>query len=81
MIVHLPKKKPKKGELSSEEKAQNRIISKERIGVEHSIGKVKNFWIVREIYRNRRHSFEDIVMETACGLVNLLLACRLAKVA
>jgi len=81
VIIHRPKKKPPKGELSPEEKAQNRAISQERIGVEHSIGKVKIFRIVREIYRNHRPEFEDLVMETACGLCNLLLACRPTKVA
>lgn len=78
VIVHRPKKKPPKSELSPEEKAQNRAIARERIGVEHSIGKVKIFRIVREIYRNHRPSFEDLIMETACGLCNLLLACRSA---
>ncbi|WP_448601194.1 HARBI1 family protein [Thermoflexus hugenholtzii] len=81
VMVHCPKKKPRKSELSPEEKAQNRAIAQERIGVEHSIGKVKIFRIVRETYRNHRSEFEDLVMETACGLCNLLLACRPAKVA
>jgi len=80
VIVHRPKKKPRKGELSPEEKAQNRAIAQERIGVEHTIGKVKIFRIARETYRNHRPEFEDLV-ETACGLCNLLLACRPAKVA
>lgn len=78
VTVHRPKKKPPRGELSPEEKAQNRAIAQERIGVEHSIGRVKIFRIVHEIYRNHRPLFEDPVMETACGLSNLLLACRSA---
>ena len=69
--THQPKKKPKGKELTSEEKEQNTLIAKGRIGVEHSIGGVKTFGIVRDIYRNMKQGFEDSVMETACGLHNL----------
>lgn len=69
--THQPKKKPKGKELTSEEKEQNTLIAKGRIGVEHSIGGVKTFGIVRDIYRNMKQGFEDLVMETACGLHNL----------
>lgn len=69
--THQPKKKPKGGELTAEEKAQNRAISRERIGVEHAIGGAKVFRIVRDIYRNHKQHFEDLVMETTCGLHNL----------
>lgn len=68
-----PKKKPRGGELTAAEKAQNQAISKERIGIEHSLGGVKVFRIVHDIYRNHKHQFEDLIMETACGLHNLRL--------
>ena len=66
-----PKKKPKGRELSVEEKAQNTAISRERIGVEHSIGGVKVYQITRDIFRNLKEDFDDLVMETTCGLHNL----------
>jgi len=66
-----PKKKPKGGELTSEEKAGNAIISSLRIRVEHSIGAVKVYRITRDIFRNLKQDFDDLVMETACGLPNL----------
>jgi hypothetical protein len=66
-----PKKKPKGGELTPEEKAQNATISSQRIGVEHSIGGVKVYRIVHDIFRNLKPGFDDIVMEIACGLHNL----------
>jgi hypothetical protein len=69
--IFQPKKKPKGGELTPHEKAHNAIISSERIGVEHSIGGVKVFCIVRDVFRNIKQGFADIVMETACGLHNL----------
>ena len=70
-------KKPKGKELTAEQKQHNTDISKERIGVEHSIGGVKVFGIVHAIYRNFRAGFEDLVMETACGLHNWRLDFRL----
>ena len=68
-----PKKKPKGGQLTPAEKAQNSDISRERIGVEHSIRGVKVFAIAREVFRNLKAGFDDLVMETACGLHNLRL--------
>jgi hypothetical protein len=38
-----PKKKPRGGELTKDEKEQNRIISKVRVRVEHAIGGVKRY--------------------------------------
>jgi hypothetical protein len=69
-ITYQPMKKPKGKELTPEQKQQNKDISKERIGVEHSIGGVKVFSIVHTVYRNFREGFEDLTMETACGLHN-----------
>ena len=68
-----PKKKPRGGELTCEEKAHNTTISRQRITVEHSIGGVKVFAIVHHIFRNLKTDFDDLVMETACGLHNLRL--------
>lgn len=66
-----PKKKPKGGELTPEEQAENTVISSVRIRVEHSIGGVKVYPITRDIFRNLKQDFDDLVMETACGLHNL----------
>jgi hypothetical protein len=68
-----PKKKPRGRELSEEERERNRAISKERIGVEHAIGGVKRWRIVHDVFRHHLESFEDLVMETACGLYNFRL--------
>ncbi|MEM9949235.1 MAG: transposase family protein [Cyanobacteria bacterium P01_D01_bin.36] len=71
-----PKKKPRGGELTSDEKVINRAISSIRVGIEHSIGGVKRAQIVAVKYRNRVAHFVDDVMETACGLHNFRLAHR-----
>ena len=68
-----PQKKPKGGQLSPQQKARNSAISRQRIGVEHSIRGVKVFAIAREVFRNLKAGFDDLVMETACGLHNLRL--------
>ena len=68
-----PKKKPRGGELSREEQERNRAIARERIGVEHAIGGVKRWRIVREVFRHHLSGFADLVMETACGLYNFRL--------
>ena len=66
-----PKKKPRGRELTLEDRTQNTAISKQRISVEHSIAGVKVFGIVGYVFRNVKASFDDMVMETACGLHNL----------
>lgn len=75
--IYQPKKKPRGGELTPAEKATNQLLSSERIGVEHSIGGIKVFRIVHDVYRNHRPAYEDLVMATACGLANLRLDFRL----
>lgn len=74
--TYQPKKKPKGGELTNDEKELNKQIASERIGVEHSIGGIKVFRIVRDIYRNHKNKFDDLVMETACGLHNMRVEYR-----
>jgi len=69
--IFQPKKKPKGGELTPVEKERNTAISCQRIGVEHTIGGVKVYRIVHDVFRNMRQGFDDLVMETACGLHNL----------
>jgi hypothetical protein len=71
--TYQPKKKPKGRDLTRDEKQANATIARQRIGVEHSIGGVKVFRIVQDVFRNLRPAFDDLVMETACGLHNLRL--------
>jgi hypothetical protein len=68
-----PKKKPRGGELTPEEKQYNREVSRIRIRVEHAIGGVKRYRIVKDQLRNWKAGFRDSVMETCCGLHNFRL--------
>ncbi|PZO44689.1 MAG: transposase [Phormidesmis priestleyi] len=74
-----PKKKPRGGELTPDEKIINRAISSLRVEVEHQIGGVKRCQIVVQKFRNRVEHFVDDVMETACGLHNFRLSHRQGK--
>lgn len=71
-----PKKKPRGKDLSPDDKAANRLISKIRIRVEHAIGGVKRYRIVKDKIRNWKKGFRDTVMETCCGLHNFRLDFR-----
>jgi hypothetical protein len=71
-----PKKKPKGGTLTPEEKEENRRISSIRVHIEHAIGSVKRFSIVRETIRLWCAVVRDKVMETCCGLHNFLLSIK-----
>lgn len=53
----LPKKKPRGGQLTAEDKAYNRQLARERVGVEHVNRRLKVFRILSERYRNRRKRF------------------------
>lgn len=69
--VSQPKKKPRKKELTVEEEFVNRLISSTRVIVENVICGVKRCRIVKDIFRNKKENFDDLVMEIACGLHNL----------
>jgi len=71
-----PKKKPRGGELTVEEKEQNSLISRVRIIVEHVICGIKRCRIVKDVFRNTKDKFDDLVMEIACGLHNFRTAYR-----
>jgi len=71
-----PMKKPRGKELTPEQKESNRRISSLRIRVEHAIGGVKRYRIVKDQLRVRKNDFRDWVMETCCGLHNFRLNFR-----
>jgi hypothetical protein len=71
-----PIKKKKGKELTPEERRYNISISKVRVWIEHVMGRVKIFRIVKEIIRNTKTGFTDTVMEMCCGLHNFIIAHR-----
>jgi hypothetical protein len=81
VYIEQPTKKPRGKELSPQQKAENRKISRDRVLIEHSLGGIKVFHIVSTIFRNIKDGFSDLVMETVCGLFNFVRDCRIAKAA
>jgi hypothetical protein len=71
-----PKKKPRGGELTPPEKATNRRISSIRIRIEHAIGGVKRYRMVKDKIRLLKDGIRDFMMETCCGLHNFRLLYR-----
>ena len=71
-----PQKKPKGQELTPEQKEQNSLISSIRIVIEHIIAGIKRCRIVKELFRNTKEQYDDLVMEIACALHNFRVHCR-----
>jgi hypothetical protein len=71
-----PQKKPKGKELTPEQKEHNRLISSIRIVIEHIISGIKRCRVVKDIFRNTKEKYDDLVMEIACGLHNFRVHCR-----
>lgn len=69
-IINRPKKKPRKKELTDEEKKQNQAISRIRVKVEHAIGQCKVFKIVKDEIRVFKDDFRDLALLLACSLSN-----------
>ena len=71
-----PKKKPRNQELSEFDKHKNSWLSSLRTRIEHAIGGVKRYRIVKDKIRNWKPGFRDAVFETCCGLHNFRLNFR-----
>ena len=78
--IYIPYKKPRKSkknpntELTEEQKAVNRALSKIRILVENSIAGIKRFNILTQPFRNRKPNFDDQVIAISAGLWNFWLS-------
>jgi len=74
--VVMPKRKPRGGILSDNEKAINKILSSIRVRVEHAIAGAKRNRSVLDTCRNIKEETPDLLMSIACGLHNLRVAHR-----
>ena len=77
VLVMQTLKKPKGKELTKEQKNNNKQISSVRVKVEHTIGKIKIFRIVKDTIRNWKYGFKDLIMEICCGLNNFKISLRI----
>jgi hypothetical protein len=69
-------KKPKGQDLTVVDKSLNRLLSTARIVVEHTLSGVKRCHSVKDVFRNTKDGFTDLVMEVACALHNLRVEFR-----
>jgi hypothetical protein len=65
----VPAKKPKGGELTKNQKRNNKRFRRQRVKVEHTIRKCRMWRIVKETYRNKLRHIEQVWL-IVCGLVN-----------
>lgn len=70
IIISRPMKKPKGRELTQKQKTANKRKASKRVLVEHSIGHVKIYRIVKDTIRLWKDNAKDVVMEICCGLSN-----------
>lgn len=68
-----PHKKPRGGELTDEQKAENQHIARQRVPIEHIICSIKRLRIVKDTIRLTKDTVRDMVMEIAVGLHNFRL--------
>ncbi len=66
----LPERKPRKRELTVQQKRNNRRKARIRIIIEHAVAKLKKFQILSQTYRNKRKKYND-KFQIVAGLVNL----------
>ena len=77
--ITTPWKKPKNGELTESQKDENRILSSNRIFVEHLIRVVKIFKIVQERFRLHKRRYNSVIL-TVCGLVRLRIGSLILEI-
>ena len=64
--IHIPLKKTKKKPLSEEDKINNYLINSIRMKIEHSIGGIKRYNCVQQIYRNKKGLDDKFVLIASC---------------
>jgi hypothetical protein len=69
--IVIPHKKPKNGELTSEQKAENKIIASYRIRNEHAIGGMKRCRIMKDAIRIHNSDTRSRIFSSCAGLHNL----------
>jgi hypothetical protein len=74
--VFQPKKKPRGRELTPPEQETNRRLSSIRMRIEHAIGSVKRYRLVKDTIRLLKDGVRDTVMEMCCGLHHVRLLDR-----
>jgi hypothetical protein len=62
--------------LTAAEKLENQRISRVRVRIEHAIAGIKRARIVKDVLRNTKEGFSDLVIVLASGLHNFRVELR-----
>ena len=73
VVIEMPQKKPKGGELTDDQKAANHAKSRRRIFIEHVNSSVKRIRILKDVCRLTVPGIRDVVIEIGCALHNFRL--------
>ena len=68
--INIPHKKPPKQELSEEKKAENTLLSRQRVVIENTFAKLKSFFVLRIENRMRNKQRLDEALELCASLAN-----------
>ena len=71
--LFLPHKKPRGGELTPEQKSENRKLASQRIIVEHSLSGMKRYDILTNQNRNHKVENYNMILATCAGLWNFFI--------
>jgi hypothetical protein len=72
--VQMPDRKPRTKDLTEEQKRQNKQKASLSVKVEHCIGRVKIYRVLKDRIRMYKKGIKDLVMELGCGIINFKLA-------
>jgi hypothetical protein len=70
-VIRQPVKKPKGKELTTQQKQYNRMVSGVRVRIEHAIGSIKRYRVVKDECRLRKNNYTGRVFAICAALHNL----------
>ncbi len=73
VTIQQPMKKPRGKELTAQQKQTNRIVSAFRVRIEHAIGSIKRYRILKDECRLRKNQFTHKIFLTCAALHNFRL--------
>lgn len=73
VMIEMPTKKPKGGELTLSQKEANHALSHRRIAIEHVNSSIKRCRILKDVCRLLLPGIRDCIMEISCALHNFRL--------
>jgi hypothetical protein len=68
--ILMPTRKPRRHELTPEQKGANHAVARRRVRIEHVNSSVKRCRIVKDTLRLLKQGMRDLVMELCCALHN-----------